>query len=310
MIDYVNGLDDLRAGVDPIDRRSGSALRGRSGADDARCGVRRASRFHARSARWRRPSASIATSWRRARRRGSSRSTTRFFAAATPRKRFGPSPRRGFSSRFPRSCTRAPTDKLWRSLAALDAYRKPFEAVPENFTNTILLGSLLVPLGFSGYEPRRHGSGGTGNCGTPRRGVATRQSSAGATRCRAPGPDSWPAAPPAGHACARARAASRSSRRGIFPDALAWMEIHGNTPALVEHWAMVQSETRGFVGGRTGRRVGRAVARRRGAGQSDAAGEDDAGRGRRLEHARERVTRRRLLRWSCRASPDRQRSAA
>ena len=35
---------------------------------------------------------------------------------------------------------------LWQSLAALDAYRKRFEAAPDTLTNAILLGSLLVPL--------------------------------------------------------------------------------------------------------------------------------------------------------------------
>src|SRR5437867_4561273 len=40
-------------------------------------------------------------------------------------------------------------DPLWRSLAALDAYRRRFEATPEALTNPILLGSLLVPLGIT-----------------------------------------------------------------------------------------------------------------------------------------------------------------
>ena len=38
---------------------------------------------------------------------------------------------------------------LHRSLAALDAYRQRFEDTPETLTNAVLLGSLLVPLGYN-----------------------------------------------------------------------------------------------------------------------------------------------------------------
>src|SRR5207237_313208 len=41
------------------------------------------------------------------------------------------------------------TDALWRSLAAVDRYRRQFDATPNTLTNSILLGSLLVPLGVS-----------------------------------------------------------------------------------------------------------------------------------------------------------------
>ena len=37
---------------------------------------------------------------------------------------------------------------LWPSLAALDAYRHRFEAMPESLTNAMLLGTLLVPHGL------------------------------------------------------------------------------------------------------------------------------------------------------------------
>src|SRR6266511_4284486 len=60
-------------------------------------------------------------------------------------------------------------DPLWRSLAALDAYRKTFESTPETLTNAILMGSLLVPLGISLHPQRQTaepehaaGAGGTG----------------------------------------------------------------------------------------------------------------------------------------------------
>ena len=46
-------------------------------------------------------------------------------------------------------------DALWRSLAALDAYRTRFETTPDSLTNAVLLGSLLLPIGFSGGPPAR-----------------------------------------------------------------------------------------------------------------------------------------------------------
>src|SRR6266536_2150679 len=48
---------------------------------------------------------------------------------------------------------RGATDPLWRSLAALDAYRRRFESTPETLTNAILMGSLLIPLGISLNPP-------------------------------------------------------------------------------------------------------------------------------------------------------------
>src|SRR3954463_197653 len=44
-------------------------------------------------------------------------------------------------------------DPLWRSLAAVDEYRQQFESTPDTLSNAILLGSLLVPLGIS-LHPR------------------------------------------------------------------------------------------------------------------------------------------------------------
>src|SRR5206468_5177765 len=46
-------------------------------------------------------------------------------------------------------------DPLWRSLAELDAYRRRFESMPDALTNSILLGTLLVPLGMSLHPGRR-----------------------------------------------------------------------------------------------------------------------------------------------------------
>src|SRR5205085_9989240 len=47
-------------------------------------------------------------------------------------------------------------DPLWRSLADLDAYRRRFEATPDTLTNSILIGSLIVPLGIRLHPERHH----------------------------------------------------------------------------------------------------------------------------------------------------------
>src|SRR5207244_12371056 len=52
------------------------------------------------------------------------------------------------------------TDRLWQSLAELDAYRQRHASTPETLTNPILAGSLIGPLGISLQE-------GQGTAGEP-----------------------------------------------------------------------------------------------------------------------------------------------
>lgn len=120
----------------------------------------------------------------------------------------------------------ADSEEVWQSLARLDAYRKRFEAVPDAFTNPILLGSLLVPVGFA-IDDGRFG----GEAAAPRLGllpVARRdierlhQMLALQRRLRDPN--------------LSARAAKALVARGAFPDALAWLEIHGDAPDAVARW--------------------------------------------------------------------------
>ncbi|MDA1183945.1 MAG: polynucleotide adenylyltransferase PcnB [Acidobacteria bacterium] len=124
-------------------------------------------------------------------------------------------------------------DTLWRSLAALDAYRTRFAAPPDTLTNAVLLGSLLVPLGV--------GPGGALEATTQREASNT-------------GPISTLGMLPLArrdlerlpqilglqrrlldmHTPPRARAAL--TRRGSFQDALTWLEIHGDAPEVLAHW--------------------------------------------------------------------------
>ncbi len=70
---------------------------------------------------------------------------------------------------------------LWPYAAALDAYRHRFEAIPESLTNAVLLGTLLVPQGFTaarrprqfedGEEPEREPLVTLGRMQLPRRDV-------------------------------------------------------------------------------------------------------------------------------------------
>ena len=117
IIDYVGGLDDLRAGLvrsigDPDVRLKEDPVR-----------MIRAVALAARLDFTIEPTLldvdprASARDRARARRRGCSRSTTRFCAPARRRRRSAASPRSGCSSRSPPSCTTAPPSRSGRSLA-------------------------------------------------------------------------------------------------------------------------------------------------------------------------------------------------
>jgi len=147
---------------------------------------------------------------------------------------------------------RGAADPLWQSLAALDAYRRQFESTPDTLSNAILLGTLLVPLGISLHPPRGSGSDtrlGPGEDGSP---VLDRRPR------RAPGPRLGEL-PLARRDVERLRqivglqrrmrdlsASPRAQRalthRGIFREALTWLEIHGGAPELIEHWKAILAE--------------------------------------------------------------------
>jgi poly(A) polymerase len=121
-------------------------------------------------------------------------------------------------------------DALWKSLARVDQYRNRHLAAPETFTNPILLGSLLVPLGLmsppwhADIDPPRLGA-----LPLARRDVERiRQVMALQRRLRDLG------APP--------RVQASLAHRHVFHDALTWLEIHGESSELVEHWKGIQRE--------------------------------------------------------------------
>jgi len=131
---------------------------------------------------------------------------------------------------------------LWRSLAAVDAYRARFDGTPATLSNAVLLGSLLVPLGLAPQAIRWQ---------KPSRAEAT-EGSPMAKPMRPAGPQLG-RLPLARRDVEQLRhlllfqrrlrdvtAGSRAQRvlvqRSIFQDALTWLEIHGDAPELVGHW--------------------------------------------------------------------------
>jgi poly(A) polymerase len=129
------------------------------------------------------------------------------------------------------------TPRLWQSLAALDAYRRRFESIPDTLTNPILLGSLIVPLGHSlqslsplpgsDSDPRKEPRVSLGMLPLARRDVERlRQILALQRRLM--------------DTTLSPRARRALMHRGPFRDALTWLEIHGHAPDALEHW-------RGFI---------------------------------------------------------------
>ena len=136
-------------------------------------------------------------------------------------------------------------DALWRSLAALDAYRNRFEGAPETLTNPVLLGSLIVPLGLAPSGPqtrfledgtrRREPASTLGILPLARRDVEhLRQILVLQRRLM--------------DMSASPRARRALMHRAQFQDALTWLEIHAHAPEVLEHWRGFIEAARTFEG--------------------------------------------------------------
>jgi len=120
-------------------------------------------------------------------------------------------------------------EALWASLARLDAYRLGSEAPPAALTNGVLLGSLIVPLGFSqaGWPDWMEQESRPGlNLGVlplARRDVERiHQVLMLQRRLREP---------------SRSPHARRMLiQRSAFADALTWLEVHGDAPEKLAFW--------------------------------------------------------------------------
>ena len=119
--------------------------------------------------------------------------------------------------------------ELWRSLEALDAYRARFDEAPDTLSNAILLGSLVAPVQKIDLTPTRRDARGTpprvalGDLPVARRDMEhLRQTLALQPLLRDPN------LPP--------RRIRGILARSSLPDALAWLEIHGNDPDTLARW--------------------------------------------------------------------------
>jgi poly(A) polymerase len=131
---------------------------------------------------------------------------------------------------------------LWESLSALDLYRRRFDSIPASLTNAILLGSLLVPLGFAqdrwlgprDPESANLGQPGLGVLPMPRRDrERMRQILMLQRRLRTPNPSP--------------RIVGSVIGRSAFREALTWMEIHGGDPGIVERWKALADQLEGAL---------------------------------------------------------------
>jgi poly(A) polymerase len=123
--------------------------------------------------------------------------------------------------------------ELWRSLAALDAYRRTFNTSPDTLTNAILLGSLLLPLGYTvrmftpappqeGEKPREPRLT-LGMLPLAKRDIERLRQILSLQRRLV-------------DANLSPRGRRALMHRGPFREALTWLEIHGNAPEVLEHW--------------------------------------------------------------------------
>jgi len=127
------------------------------------------------------------------------------------------------------------SEAVWQSIGALDAYRARFEAAPDSLTNAILAGTLLYPLGLIG---RRRFSADAlerrvelGVLPIARRDVERLQQilalQSRLLDIQTP-----------------ARTQRALLHRAVLPEAITWLEIHGDRPDVAAHWRALQVEPR------------------------------------------------------------------
>jgi poly(A) polymerase len=264
VIDYVGGLEDLRAGVvrsigepgvriveDPVRMLRAIAIAARLDFT-IEPALLQAIRTHRHEIAKSSPPRMI-EEYYKILRAGSSEKTFRGLADV------------GLLEPIAKELHRGANDTLWRSLAALDAYRQQFESTPETLTNAILLGSLIIPLGIS-LHPPREGRGAHPPVGQAGRvgqvGEEEQEGAAAAeherARRRPPGlklgelPLARRDVERLGLIIqmqrrlrdlgANPRAQHALVHRHIFREAFTWLEIHGGPPDLVEHWRAIAEE--------------------------------------------------------------------
>ena len=153
----------------------------------------------------------------------------------------------------------AKNQALWEALAALDLYRRGFESAPPTLTNPVLLGTLLIPLGLMPrkdhsrfHDDEDEDEDKSDEAAEP----AAPSLSTAKSRFRRPPKEpilkigTLPIARGdterlrqllslqgrIGDLEMSPRAKRALMHRGPFESALTWFEIHGQAPAVLEHW--------------------------------------------------------------------------
>jgi poly(A) polymerase len=127
----------------------------------------------------------------------------------------------------------AASEGVWRSIAALDRYRRRFESAPESLTNAILAGTLLHPMGlirrqrFSADPLERKVE--LGMLPIARRDVERLQQIIAIQ-------------PRLLDVSATVRAQRSLLHRAILDEALTWLEVHGEHPEIVAHWRELKAQ--------------------------------------------------------------------
>jgi poly(A) polymerase len=157
-----------------------------------------------------------------------------------------------------------PSDGVWEALARLDAYRRKFDAPPPELNNTLLMGTLLAPLGLAG---RRQASAEArvqlGLLPIARRDL-DRLAQVLTMLPRLTDPE------------LPSRIAKGLPNRPAFGDALAWLQIFGDAPEVVDQWTAVREampkpvESESTEADPAGRKRRRRRGRRRGRGRGAA----------------------------------------
>ena len=129
----------------------------------------------------------------------------------------------------------ADREALTRAVSALDRYRARFVDAPDTLTNAILAGTLLFPVGLIGRRQRFSADPlerrvELGLLPIARRDVE-RLHQILALQPRLADID------------APARAQRGLLHRSVFPEAVTWLEIHGDRPDAVAHWRQIQDQT-------------------------------------------------------------------
>lgn len=141
-----------------------------------------------------------------------------------------------------------PPDAVWRSLEELDEYRSRFTSVPDTLTNPILIGSLLVPLGMMVRRRRRHEEDEpvVESIAHRRRPPKPPRMSLGMLPIARGDVEYLRHILTLQGRLAELPSSSRAQRsimhRPTFSEAMTWMDIHGSYPEAVQHWRGARAE--------------------------------------------------------------------